>query len=332
MPGRSPWWIVAAGRRIPGSRPADYMSLIRLAFAGPEVTVADVMPHHGIGGRRFWEPACIAALNTAPAHAQASLLWTVLRGLATGPAAYRPRLVRHDLSHDLVAPALRRLAERGAEFRQGHRLVGLDFAASRVTALAFADSRVPLDRGDAVILAVTPHSAHQLLPELVVPRAASAIITVHYVLRETLAQDPMITGLIDTRPLWLLTRGDLASVTVGAADDLLGVDNAALARLMWRPVATALQRDPEVVPPHRVLRFRHGTFAHTPLGNASRPATRNGWTNLFLAGDWIRTGQAATLDGAVQSGHEAAAAVLGDPSDRQRGFRGAASSGGSAGA
>ena len=156
------------------------------------------------------------------------------------------------------------------------------------------NSRVPLDRGDAVILAVTPDSAHQLLPELVVPRAASAIITVHYVLRETLAQDPMITGLIDTRPLWLLTRGDLASVTVGAADDLLGVDNAALARLMWRPVATALQRDPEVVPPHRVLRFRHGTFAHTPLGNASRPATRNGWTNLFLAGDWIRTGQAAT--------------------------------------
>ena len=179
--GRLPWWIVAAGRRIPGSRPADYMSLIRLAFAGPEVTVADVMPHHGIGRRRFWEPACIAALNTAPAHAQASLLWTVLRGLATGPAAYRPRLVRHDLSHDLVAPALRRLAERGAEFHRGHRLVGLDFAASRVTALAFADSRVPLDRGDAVILAVTPDSAHQLLPELVVPRAASAIITVHYV-------------------------------------------------------------------------------------------------------------------------------------------------------
>jgi len=312
--GRLPWWMVAATRRIPGSRPADYLALARLALAGPQATVADIMPRHGSARRRFWEPVCIAALNTAPAHAQARSLWTMLRGrLAGGEAVSRPRFVRRDLSRDLVAPALRRLAERGAELHLGHRLIGLDIVASRVAALAFADASVPLGRDDAVILAVPPATARRLLPGLAAPRADSAIVTAHYVLTEALAPEPILTTLIDRRPLWLLTRGDLASVTVGAADDLLGMHESALARLLWRPVAASLRRDPASLPPHRVLRFRHGTFAHSPAGMASRPAARNGWSNLFLAGDWTRTGQAATLDGAVQSGHAAAASVLCGP-------------------
>jgi uncharacterized protein with NAD-binding domain and iron-sulfur cluster len=80
---------------------------------------------------------------------------------------------------------------------------------------------------------------------------------------------------------------------------------------LWRPVAKVLGCEPAAPPPWRVLRFRRGTFAHTPADCALRPAARNGWSNLFLAGDWTRTGQSATLDGAVQSGHAAAAAALG---------------------
>jgi p-hydroxybenzoate 3-monooxygenase len=34
--------------------------------------------------------------------------------------------------------------------------------------------------------------------------------------------------------------------------------------------------------------------------------------NLFLAGDWVRTGLPATIESAVQSGHDAAKAVLAD--------------------
>jgi uncharacterized protein with NAD-binding domain and iron-sulfur cluster len=58
------------------------------------------------------------------------------------------------------------------------------------------------------------------------------------------------------------------------------------------------------------LRFRQGTFAHTPEDCARRLSTRNSWSNLFLAGDWINTGQPATIDGAVQSGHAAAAVIV----------------------
>lgn len=309
--GPFPWWIFAASRRVPGSRFSDYLALLRLALADGHATVGDVMPRYGVARRRFWEPVCVAALNTAPAQAQARSLWVALRGvLAGGEAGCRPRFVRHDLTTDFVAPALARLAACGAALCFGRELAGIEFTAARVAALTFADSRVRLDGGDAVILAVPPPAARHLLPDTVVPRGASAIVTAHYLLAAARAPQPALTSVIDSRPLWLLTRGDLASVTVGAADDLLDRDEASLAQLLWQPAAAALRQDGAAVPPHRVLRFRHGTFAHTPTDNACRPPTRNGWANLFLAGDWTRTGQAATLDGAVQSGHAAAAAVL----------------------
>ena len=305
---RLPWWVL--GGRIPGSGPADYFALARLALAAPGATVADIMPRRGAARRRFWEPVCVAALNTAPAAAEARALWAALRpALSGGEAAFRPRFVRHDLSHDLVAPAEAHLVGRGAEIRFGAALAGLEFEGARLAALVFAHGRVPLGRGDAAILAVPPAAARRLAPGLAAPAADSAIVTIHYDLGGPPAPEPVLSGLIDSRPLWLLSRGDLASVTVGAADDLMGVDRAALARWAWRSVAAALARDPAAPPRHRVLRFRHGTFAHTPAGIAARPPARTRWANLFLAGDWTLTGQAATLDGAVQSGHAAAACV-----------------------
>ena len=47
-------------------------------------------------------------------------------------------------------------------------------------------------------------------------------------------------------------------------------------------------------------------FAATPAQDALRPQARTPIRNLFLAGDWTRTGLPATLEGAVRSGDTAA--------------------------
>jgi hypothetical protein len=304
--------MLSPRRRIPGTGIADYLGLARLALAGPGATVGNVMPRRGLGRERFWEPACVASLNTPPAAAQAQALWHSLRDpLAGGEAPYRPRFVRNDLTTDLVLPALRWLERQGADLRLGHGLIGLGFEGARLAELAFADERLLLGAGDAAILAVPPDAARRLLPDLAAPRTSSAIVTAHFALPGSAAPGPRITGLIDGRSMWLLTRDDLATVTVGAANALLAMPSRSLAHLLWRPAAMALDSDPAALPPYRLLRARQGTFAHTPREYARRPATRNGWSNLFLAGDWTSTGQAATLDGAAQSGHAAAAAITG---------------------
>ncbi|MCX6634872.1 MAG: FAD-dependent oxidoreductase [Acidobacteria bacterium] len=45
--------------------------------------------------------------------------------------------------------------------------------------------------------------------------------------------------------------------------------------------------------------------------DAARPEPETRFPNLFLAGDWTRTGWPATMEGAVRSGYRAAEAIAG---------------------
>ena len=55
-----------------------------------------------------------------------------------------------------------------------------------------------------------------------------------------------------------------------------------------------------------VVREKRASFSVAP-GQPARPSARTGVPGLFLAGDWIATGLPATIEGAVVSGHMAAA-------------------------
>ena len=51
---------------------------------------------------------------------------------------------------------------------------------------------------------------------------------------------------------------------------------------------------------------RRATFAATPGENAKRPDAKTAWRNLWIAGDWTKTGLPATIEGAIRSGNRAA--------------------------
>jgi zeta-carotene desaturase len=58
-----------------------------------------------------------------------------------------------------------------------------------------------------------------------------------------------------------------------------------------------------------VVKEQRATFSAAPGTEALRPATDSGLPNVFLAGDWTRSGWPATMEGAVRSGYLAAEAV-----------------------
>jgi uncharacterized protein with NAD-binding domain and iron-sulfur cluster len=58
-----------------------------------------------------------------------------------------------------------------------------------------------------------------------------------------------------------------------------------------------------------VVKEVRATFSASPGMEALRPETRTHYPNLFLAGDWTRSGWPATMEGAVRSGYLAAEAV-----------------------
>jgi zeta-carotene desaturase len=67
-------------------------------------------------------------------------------------------------------------------------------------------------------------------------------------------------------------------------------------------------RDAKLVKAHVVKEVR-ATFSAQPGLEAVRPGAETPIPNLFLAGDWTRSGWPATMEGAVRSGYIAAEAV-----------------------
>ena len=59
-----------------------------------------------------------------------------------------------------------------------------------------------------------------------------------------------------------------------------------------------------------VVKQREATFRCLPGANHLRPGPVTPITNLFLAGEWTRTGWPSTMEGAVRSGYNAAGAAM----------------------
>jgi uncharacterized protein with NAD-binding domain and iron-sulfur cluster len=59
-----------------------------------------------------------------------------------------------------------------------------------------------------------------------------------------------------------------------------------------------------------VIKEINATFSPAPGVDRWRPAQATPVKNLFLAGDWTRTGWPSTMEGAVRSGYLAAEALL----------------------
>ena len=312
--GVLPWWIFDARRRVPDTKPWDYLSASRFAWAARARTVTDCVNAGGVLFERFWEPLAVAALNTPARAGDANLLWRVLREtFAHGEAACRPRIARKGLSAALVDPALEYLQRRGAEVRFGHRLRGVSHDGGVLTHLYFGDDRVRLQDGESLVLAVPPSAAMGLLPALTVPEESSAIVNAHFRLPEPvgLPADLPFLGLIGGTAQWLFARGEIASVTVSAADALAAEPAELIAGRLWNDVASALGLGADPMPPYRIVKERRATFVQTPTQVRRRPRTKSALANAYLAGDWIDTGLPATIEGAVRSGHMAASAILG---------------------
>jgi hypothetical protein len=246
----------------------------------------------------------LAALNTEPRDASWRLFGAVFGRLLTEPAC-RPWIAAAGIGDAMVDPAAARLGDRLA---LGRRLTALESDGHRLQALAFGQERVPLGPDDRVILAVPPHAAAQLLPDLVAPTEHRAIVNAHFRVQET-SSAPRLIGCVGGLAQWLLWRGDVISVTVSAADRLLGETPAALAERFWPEVARAFELDGKPVST-RIVKERRATIAATPAMERARPSARTRFANLLLAGDWTRTGLPATIESAVRSGEVAARLAL----------------------
>ena len=304
-----PWWIFDKGRRVPGTRPAEYLRLVKLLRVTDDAPVGDVIDCSGPLYDRLVHPLLLAALNIEPRQGSAVLASAVVREtLAAGGKACRPLIARDGLGPTFVEPAVKYLRERGVEVRLDHELRALHFERGKVAELDFGVEPAAFDAGDTVILAVPSHAAAALVPGLSVPQGHRAIANAHYRIDAPPGTPPMM-GIINGTTEWVFAFPGRLSVTISNADRLMDVPRAMLAQTIWQEVSRAVGIAAEL-PPWQIVRERRATFVANPEENAKRPAARTQWENLILAGDWTATGLPATLESAVRSGHRAAELVI----------------------
>ena len=297
---------------------------IRRASFRPEpgMTVAELLAAMGQPGalaELLWGPLCVSALNTPAGVADARTFVTVLRRALFGRREDSDLLLpTRDLSALLPEAALEWLGERGADIVLGTRVL----SASRREAGWSVHAGGRARAFDAVVCAVAPHQAPQLLEtcEPLHPLAArirslehEPIATV-YLQYETRVRLPFpMMGLAGGNVQWVFdrealngSRGLLAAV-ISASGPHLTLDNDVLGTIAHREIAAAFGT---TAPPlwTKAIVEKRATFACTP--DAFRAPHETPAAGLFLAGDYTEPDLPATLETAVTSGRLAAEAVL----------------------
>jgi zeta-carotene desaturase len=118
--------------------------------------------------------------------------------------------------------------------------------------------------------------------------------------------------LLDRTIQWMFNKsaGRCLQLVVSASRDLASMSRADIIALAvgelgeFFPIARQAQLEKA-----HVIKELRATFSAAPGTEALRPAPQTSRPDLFLAGDWTRSGWPATMEGAVRSGYLAAEAV-----------------------
>ena len=189
--GRVPWWLLDRRRRAPGTTLSEYFAPLGMLTAPSTATVADAISCTGPLYERLWRPVLLAGLNTDPREGSAALAAAILREtLAAGGRACRPLIASEGLSPTFIDPALAFLKMRNATVRFGERLRAIRFESARAAELEFEAGRKGLAGDDAVVIAVPPRMAQDLLPGLEAPDEFRAIVNAHFRITPPQGQPP----------------------------------------------------------------------------------------------------------------------------------------------
>jgi len=276
----------------------------------------------------LWEPLAVAALNQSIDRAAAASFRSVLaRMFGSDPRGAALVLPLKPLDELYALPAREYIEQRGGSVQTN--------AVARIECLSEADpsgSSQPGPRvivrgetmtADAVICAVPWYALADVFPDrpaalgpvldAAAGTAASPIVTVNLwfdriVTEQTLIGLPgrTLQWVFDKRAVFGEQASHLSLVSSGAGD-VVSRSNEALIALAVKDVRDALPAArPAALIRGVVVREKRASFSVAP-GQPPRPSTQTGVPRLLLAGDWIDTGLPATIEGAVVSGHMAAA-------------------------
>ena len=167
---------------------------------------------------------------------------------------------------------------------------------------------------DAFLLAVPFEKLPGLIPDFnidLTPFTHSPITGIHLWFDRSITDLPHAT-LLDRTMQWMFNKeaGKHIQLVVSASRTLLPMSRNQVIELALKELVEFFPAAKEAVLKRaHVVKEVRATFSATPGLEALRPANKTSIPNLFLAGDWTRSGWPSTMEGAVRSGYLAAEAI-----------------------
>jgi squalene-associated FAD-dependent desaturase len=275
--------------------------------------------------RNFWDLLCIAAMNEDPRVASAELFARVLKlALFQSPEDSRLGIARVGLSECYTQAASDFITAKGGTVELGRNITGLAISSGACSGVAAGEEKI---ESDCVISAVPWAQFVQLVPgdllraepffTRILSLRPAPIISINLWFDKSVTELEF-AGLRGTTIQWLFNRGKILgsgenyiSLVLSGAHEHIGRSKEDLLEGALGELKRMLPevRDAKLV--HSlVLKERFATFSPSWEANTLRPTAKTPVRGLYLAGDWTATGLPATIEGAVQSGYNAARSVL----------------------
>ena len=278
--------------------------------------------------RAFFHPLALATLNDDPRTASAKLFAAVLKEAFFDGGDGRLGMASVGLSDLYVDDARAWLGARGATVRAGAAVERILVERGVARGVGLRGGEVV--RADAVIAATPPAALHGLVDAEwregetwwagLERLTTSPIVSLHLWL-DRLVTDEELIGVVDSPLHWIFNRNKLVAVKDPSRSHLSLVVSAARALIdrppdeVVRALTDELRRVLPAAAPARVvharlIKERDATIAHGAGTEGFRPRCQSPIEGLFAAGDYVRTGLPATIEGAVRSADDAAALAL----------------------
>ena len=259
---------------------------------------------------RFWRQVLVSAINEELDRMAA----------AHGFQVFRLGFLARADSYEMGVPAvpLGRLYSGDAWARIGNVKIRLRALVSHIVIAGGAVRGVTVGdeeiRADYYVSAVPFERVGALVPELGLDVGAfehSPITGIHLWFDRPVTDLPHAT-LLDRTIQWMFNKqgGRYVQLVVSASRSLAEMPRADVIALALKELAEFFPavREAKLEKAHVVKEIR-ATFSAAPGLEAHRPGNATRIPNLFLAGDWTKSGWPATMEGAVRSGYRAAEAV-----------------------
>jgi squalene-associated FAD-dependent desaturase len=268
----------------------------------------------------FWIPLAASIMNERVETASAALFLHALHVAFLGHW-HHAALVFPDagLSKIFAEPAARMIEAHGGAIRCNADVRQLLMEDDVVRGVRLRDGTAIPCR--SLILAVPHNRAAELYPSAAgrpagldeqLPMAVSPIVSMHLWFAEPF-MDQDALGLIGKTVHWVFRKRTHVSIVISAAHGLVDQSQEELVRVAVMDLRGVYGN--KVGDPYHalVIREKRATVSFTPETATRRPGAVTPIRNLFLAGDWTKTGLPATIEGAVRSGEAAAESLLRAP-------------------